>query len=164
MRRRVRNNGFCCECQCVVGSSVRAAALAGGGPQACPAGCAPNIKPYFVILSGAKNLFPCEPKAADGLCRARRRKTNEVQSRICLRILDTDSSSIDTPQNDNAVFALNRFRSGTHSGARPGRLWGSHLRCEPAPGARSQTLKHYLPIVRKLRSRLEYATGGNAER
>ena len=42
---------------------------------------------YFVILNEVKNLFPCEPKAADGLCRARRRTTNEVQSRICLRIL-----------------------------------------------------------------------------
>ncbi len=39
---------------------------------------------YFVILSEAKNLFPCEPKAACGLCLARRRKTNEVQSRIYL--------------------------------------------------------------------------------
>jgi hypothetical protein len=48
--------------------------------------------------------------------------------------------------------------------ARPGRLRGSHLRCEPAPGARSKTLKHSLYIVRKLRGRLEYATGGNAER
>ena len=37
--------------------------------------------------SAVKNLFPCEPKAADGLCLARKRKTNEVQSRICLRIL-----------------------------------------------------------------------------
>ncbi len=32
------------------------------------------------------------------------------------------------------------------------------------PGRKVKTLKHYLPIVRKLRSRLEYATGGNAER
>ncbi len=31
------------------------------------------------------------------------------------------------PQNDNAVFALNHFLSGTHSSARPGRLRGSHL-------------------------------------
>ncbi len=30
---------------------------------------------------------------------------------------------------------------------RPGRLWGSHLRCEPASGARSQTLKCLLPII-----------------
>ena len=45
----------------------------------------------------------------------------------------TDSSSIfRSPQNDNAVFALNHFLSGTHSSARPGRLRGSHLRCEPA--------------------------------
>ena len=50
----------------------------------------------------------------------------------------TDSSSIfRSPQNDNAVFALNRFRSGTHSGARPGRLRGSRFQREPAPGARS---------------------------
>ena len=137
------------------GSSVRAAALAGGGPpcgsahsfqnppfrRACPAGCIRNYsqhffalnvrpgrqrgalwwtgckrkavacmaqraerrrrrnhppgpaaivpprQPYFVILNEVKNLFPCEPEAACGLCRARRRKTNEVQSRICLRIL-----------------------------------------------------------------------------
>ncbi len=41
----------------------------------------------IVILNEVKNLFPCEPKAADGLCLARRRKTNEVQSRICLSIL-----------------------------------------------------------------------------
>jgi len=68
------------------------------------------------------------------------------------------------PQNDNTALALNHFLSGTHSSARPGRLRGSHLRCEPAPGARSETLKHYLPIVRKLRSRLEYATGGNVSR
>ncbi len=66
------------------------------GPQPCPAearkhpavdGRAPQAasesKP-FVILNEVKNLFPCEPKTADGLCLARRRKTNEVQSRIYL--------------------------------------------------------------------------------
>ena len=82
------------------GMSMRRAVLQ-CGPQPWPAqarkhpavdGRAPQLRPnprqtYFVILSEAKNLFPCEPKAADGLCRARRRKTNEVQSRICLRIL-----------------------------------------------------------------------------
>ncbi len=52
-------------------------AVAGRAPQA-----ASESQPYFVILNEVKNLFPCEPKAADGLCRARRRKTNEVQSRI----------------------------------------------------------------------------------
>ncbi len=56
--------------------------------QACPAGCdRPTLTTLLVILNEVKNLFPCEPKAADGLCRPRRRKTNEVQSRICLRIL-----------------------------------------------------------------------------
>ena len=50
----------------------------------------------------------------------------------------TDSSSIfRSPQNDNAVFALNHFLSGTHSSARPGRLRGSRFQREPAQGARS---------------------------
>ena len=66
----------------------------------------------------------------------------------------TDSSSIfRSSQNDNAVFALNRFRSGTHSGARPGRLRGSRFQREPAPGARSslserdQSLRDMLAII-----------------
>ena len=50
----------------------------------------------------------------------------------------TDSSSIfRSSQNDNAVFALNHFLSGTHSCARPGRLRGSRFQREPAPGAKS---------------------------
>ncbi len=60
------------------------------GPQPWPAEArkrtpqaASESKP-FVILNEVKNLFPCEPKTADGLCLARRRKTNEVQSRIYL--------------------------------------------------------------------------------
>ncbi len=50
-------------------------------PASVPRRLRPNPKP-FVILNEVKNLFPCEPKAACGLCLARRRKTNEVQSRI----------------------------------------------------------------------------------
>ncbi len=136
-------------------------------PASVPRRLRPNPKSYFVILNEVKNLFPCEPKAACGLCLARRRKTNEVQSRIffgknlfwarlqmfryaqhdgcsgssqrserqtqCSQesvyvYFYTDSSSIfRSPQNDNAVFALNHFLSGTHSSARPGRLRGSHL-------------------------------------
>ena len=47
----------------------------------------------------------------------------------------TDSSSIfRSPQNDNAVFALNHFLSGTHSSARPGRLRGSRLWARAGPG------------------------------
>ena len=53
-------------------------------PASVPRRLRPNPKSYFVILNEAKNLFPCEPKAACGLCLARRRKTNEVQSRIYL--------------------------------------------------------------------------------
>ncbi len=57
----------------------------------------PNPKP-FVILNEVKNLFPCEPKAACGLCRARRRKTNEVQSNICIVSIQILRRS--APQND----------------------------------------------------------------
>ncbi len=62
------------------GSKSRTTATANRSPG--PAAIVPPRQPYFVILNEVKNLFPCEPKAADGLCRARRRKTNEVQSRI----------------------------------------------------------------------------------
>jgi hypothetical protein len=135
------------------------------GPQPCPAqarkhpavaGRAPQAASESQALchserSGSTNAARAE--TACGLCRARRRKTNAVQSRIfslanqrprtdyasqgrerqtkCSQesvyvYFYTDSSSIfRSPQNDNAVFALNRFRSGTHSGARPGRLRGS---------------------------------------
>ena len=58
------------------------------GPQPWPAEArkrapqaASESKP-FVILNEVKNLFPCEPKAACGLCLARREITNVLQSRI----------------------------------------------------------------------------------
>jgi len=57
----------------------------------------PESKP-FVILNEVKNLFPCEPKAADGLCLARRRKTNAVQSNIC--IVSIQILRRYAPQND----------------------------------------------------------------
>ena len=85
------------------------------GPQPWPAqarkhpavaGRAPQLRPnprqtYFVILNEAKNLFPCEPKAACGLCRARRRTTNEVQSRICILTIQILRRS--APQNDKLL-------------------------------------------------------------
>ena len=71
-----------------------------------------------VERSGSTNAASAE--AACGLCRARRRKTNAVQSNICIVSIQILRRS--APQNDK------------------------------------------LFIVRKLRSRLEYATGGNAER
>ncbi len=91
-------------------------AVARRAPQAAPA---PLRLPYFVILSVSEG---------------------SIWGKV------TDSSSIfRSPQNDNAVFALNHFLSGTHSSARPGRLRGSHLRCEPA---RAQGLKPWHRLFR----------------
>ncbi len=69
-------------------------------------GRAPQLRPnprqtYFVILNEVKNLFPCEPKAACGLCLARRRKTNEVQSNICIVSIQILRRS--APQNDKLL-------------------------------------------------------------
>ncbi len=98
------NNGFTANVNAVTsygmsgaacGARLRASAAGGCGPHGSksrttatanrspgPAAIVPPRQPYFVILNEVKNLFPCEPKAACGLFRARRRKTNEVQSRI----------------------------------------------------------------------------------
>ncbi len=81
----------------------------------------PNPKP-FVILNEVKNLFPCEPKAACGLCRARKRKTNEVQSNICIVSIQILRRS--APQNDKLFIVRNigsssrwsGFNSRTHAG------------------------------------------------
>ena len=94
------------------------------GPQA-----APESKP-IVILNEVKNLFPCEPKTADGLCLARRRKTNEVQSRIYLG-------------KGYRFFVALLLRmtilplhwSGIHFWSRPGRL---ALKARPPQPARAQ--------------------------
>ncbi len=117
MRRRVRNNGFCYNCRCIAALLSRAGrslgraearkhpAVARRAPQAAPA---PPRQPYFVILSVSEG---------------------SIWGKV------TDSSSIfRSPQNDNAVFALNHFRSGTHSSARPGRLRGSRLWARAGPG------------------------------
>ena len=73
-------------------------AVARRAPQAAPA---PPRQPYFVILSVSEG---------------------SIWGKV------TDSSSIfRSPQNDNAVFALNHFLSGIHFCVRPGRLRGSHL-------------------------------------
>ena len=105
MRRRMRNNGFCTNVVALCGSSVRAAALAGAGPQtsgcrrACPAGCVRIQALCHSERSGSTNAANAE--TACGLCRARRRKTNEVKSRIYRDYQEPDSSSIfRSPQND----------------------------------------------------------------
>jgi hypothetical protein len=73
----------------------------------------------IVILSGAKNLFPCEPKAADGLCArgvrrsaalnmtvaaALRKEVNDkrVQSNIC--IVSIQILRRYAPQNDELLL------------------------------------------------------------
>ena len=91
------------------GSSVRAAALAGAGPQtsgcrrACPAGCVPNLK-SFVILNEAKNLFPLRTK---GRLRTLPSK-EEKDKRSAVKNLSTYTSiqilRRYAPQNDNAVI------------------------------------------------------------
>ena len=122
------------------------------------AGRAPRLRPnprqtYFVILSEAdRRTQRVQRPLADYAEQGGERQTKCSQESIWGKV--TDSSSIfRSPQNDNAVFALNHFLSGTHSSARPGRLRGSHLRCEPAPGARSslsereQILRDMLAII-----------------
>ncbi len=81
------------------GSKSRTTATANRSPG--PAAIVPPRQPYFVILNEVKNLFPCEPKAADGLCRARRRTTNEVQSNIC--IVSIQILRRYAPQNDKLL-------------------------------------------------------------
>ena len=103
---------------------MRAAALPRGGSQtsgcrqACPAGCARIQALCHSERSESTNAASAE--TACGLCRARRRETNEVQSNICIVSIQILRRS--APQNDKL------------------------LNCS------------------RLRSRLEYATGGNAER
>ena len=99
-----------------------------------PAAIVPPRQPYFVILNEVKNLFPCEPKAACGLCRARRRKTNEVLSRIYFG-------------QGYRFFVAMLLRMTKREELRSARRVGTKLF-----------------IVRKLRGRLEYATGGNAKK
>ncbi len=135
MRRRVRNNGFCYNCRCIAALLSRAGRSLGRRRPAnirlspgVPRRLRPNPRQtFFVILSVSEG---------------------SIWGKV------TDSSSIfRSPQNDNAVFALNHFRSGTHSSACPGRLRGSRLWARAGPGARSsvsereQSLRDMLAII-----------------
>ena len=71
-------------------------------------------------------------ETACGLCRARRRKTNEVQSNICIVSIQILRRSSDLLRMTKREELRSAQRVGTK-----------------------------LFIVRKLRGRLEYATGGN---
>ncbi len=133
MRRRVRTMVFAKNAVTSCGSSSRAGRRLRPNPR----------QTHFVILSGAdRRTQRAQRPLADYAEQGGERQTKCSQESMTNN-KESDSSSIfRSPQNDNAAFALNHFRSGTHSSARPGRLRGSHLRCEPAPGARSETLKH----------------------
>ncbi len=112
---------------------------------------------YFVILSEAKNLFPCEPKAADGLCLARRRETNAVQSRIyfgqgcrCFAALNmTVAAALRKEVKDKRSAVKHLYRQHRFFVA-------MLLRMTKREELRSaQRVGTKLFIVRKLRSRLE---------
>ncbi len=136
----------------------------GGSPQQalisnrskeCGGGCGTMV---FVTIAGVS--FGSSSRAGRSLGRRRpasvprRLRPNPRQTYFVILSVSegsiwgkvTDSSSIfRSPQNDNAVFALNHFLSGTHSSARPGRLRGSHLRCEAGPGRKAKDLE--MPIT-----------------
>ena len=65
-------------------------------------------------------FFPCEPKTACGLFRARRRKTNEVQSNICIVSIQILRRS--APQNDK-----------TGRTARRTTRWDQTIHCSQTP-------------------------------
>jgi hypothetical protein len=100
MRRRVGTMVFAANVDASGGSPVRAAASPGGGPQACPAGCA-RIQALLCHSERSESTNAASAETACRLCRARRRKTNEVKSRIYRDYQEPDSSSIfRSPQND----------------------------------------------------------------
>ncbi len=90
-------------------SGGRAAASRSGGPQtsgcrrACPASCArPTPTALLCHSERSESTNAASAETACGLCRARRRKTNEVQSRIYgigLQILRRYA-----PQNDKLLL------------------------------------------------------------
>ena len=136
----------------------------GGSPQQalisnrskeCGGGCGTMV---FVTIAGASFGSPSRAGRSLGRLRPasvpRRLRPNPRQTYFVILSVSegsiwgkvTDSSSIfRSSQNDNAVFALNHFLSGTHSSARPGRLRGSRFQREPAPGARSSDQKEKEP-------------------
>ena len=100
MRRRGGTMVFAANVDASGGSPVQAAASPGGGPQACPAGCA-RIQALLCHSERSESTNAASAETACGLCRARRRKTNEVKSRIYRDYQEPDSSSIfRSPQND----------------------------------------------------------------
>ncbi len=137
MTRRVRNKGFTANVVALCGSFEPC------GPQPWPAqarkhpagtGRAPQAAPESQALCHSERSEESFPLRTKGRGRTMPRK-EENDKRSAVKNLFWARLQIlrrYAPQNDNAVFALNHFLSGTHSSARLGRLRGSHLRCEPA--------------------------------
>ncbi len=149
------NNGFTANVNAVTsygmsgaacGARLRASAAGGCGPHGSksrttatanrspgPAAIVPPRQPYFVILNEVKNLFPCEPKAACGLCLARRRKTNEVQSNICIASIQILRRSSDLLRM-TMLSCIEPFRIGHSFKCSPGPAAGVALSARAGPG------------------------------
>ena len=111
-------------------------AVAGRAPQA-----ASESKPFVILNEVDRRTQRTQKPLADSAEQGGERQTKCSQESVYVYFYTDSSSIFRSPQNDNAVFALNHFLSGTHSSARPGRLRGSRFQREPAPGARPKTLK-----------------------
>ena len=153
MRRRVRNNGFCNECRRVVRFFSAGRSLGRRRPASVPRRLRPNLKPFVILNEVDRRTQREQRPLADYAEQGGERQTKCSQESMRDNRESDSSSLFRSPQNDNAVFALNHFRSGTHSSARPGRLRGSRFQREPAPGARSslsereQSLRDMLAII-----------------
>ena len=101
----------------------------------------PNLKPFVILNEVDRRTQREQRPLADYAEQGGERQTQCSQESVYVYFYTDSSSIFRSPQNDNAVFALNRFRSGTHFCVRPGRLRRSRFQREPAPGARSKTLK-----------------------
>ncbi len=164
------NNGFTANVNAVTsygmsgaacGARLRASAAGGCGPHGLksrttatanrspgPAAIVPPRQPYFVILSEVdRRTQRAQKPLADYAEQGGERQTKCSQESVYVYFYTDSSSIFRSPQNDNAVFALNHFLSGTHSCARPGRLRGSRFQREPAPGARSSDQKEKEPAI-----------------
>ena len=122
-------------------------AVAGRAPQA-----ASESKPFVILNEVDRRTQRTQKPLADSAEQGGERQTKCSQESVYVYFYIDSLSILRSPQNDNAVFALNHFLSGTHSSARPGRLRGSRFQREPAPGARPKTLASALPHQRNSRN------------
>ena len=130
LRSRATKNPYSCLFHGSRLSGLRAAALAGAGPQtsgcrrACPAGCGrPTPTALLCHPERSESTNAASAETACGLCRARRRKTNEVQSRIyseqgyrCFAALNmTVAAALRKEVNDKRSAVKHLYRQHTDS-------------------------------------------------